>query len=412
MPIAAGLFKQLIYKTETTYGVAPGQSAAQVLRRVTSTVDLSKESYAANEKRTDFQIADFRHGVRRVGGQITGELSPQTYGELFGITLKRDFTTVTAITGASITISGTGPTYTVARAAGSFLTDGIKVGDVVRLTAGSFNANNLNKNLLVTAVVALSLTVVVLNGSTMTAEGPIATSTVSVPGRKTFVPTTGHTDRSFSVEHWFPDVPASELFLGCKIGKASLSLPPTGLATVTFDIMGQDFADTTAKRGAVALNTQYFTSPTAITSSGTLAAVNGLLRIGGTTVATVTGLTIDITPAYTGDPVVGSNTIPQMFPGKLSVTGQFTAYFDDVTLRNAFVNETEIDLIAAFTVDNTANANFMTVVLPRIKVGSANKDDGDGGLVQTFSFQALLNSVGGTGVNTERTTIVMQDSLL
>lgn len=412
MPIAAGLFKQLIYKTETTYGVAPGQSAAQVLRRVTSTVDLSKESYAANEKRTDFQIADFRHGVRRVGGQITGELSPQTYGELFGITLKRDFTTVTAITGASITISGTGPTYTVARAAGSFLTDNIKVGDVVRLTAGSFNANNLNKNLLVTAVVALSLTVVVLNGSTMTAEGPIATATLSVPGRKTFVPTTGHTDKSFSIEHWFADVPASELFLGCKIGKASLSLPPTGLATVTFDVMGQDFADTTAKRGSVALTTQYFTSPTAITSSGTLAAVNGLLRIGGTTVATVTGLTIDITPAYTGDPVVGSNTIPQMFPGKLSVTGQFTAYFDDVTLRNAFVNETEIDLIAAFTVDNTANANFMTVVLPRIKVGSANKDDGDGGLVQTFSFQALLNSVGGTGVNTERTTIVMQDSLL
>lgn len=412
MPIAAGLFKQLIYKTETTYGVAPGQSAAQVLRRVTSTVDLSKESYAANEKRTDFQIADFRHGVRRVGGQITGELSPQTYGELFGITLKRDFATVTSITGASITISGTGPTYTVARAAGSWLTDGIKIGDVVRLSAGSFNANNLNKNLLVTAVVALSLTVVVLNGSTMTAEGPIATATLSVPGRKTFVPTTGHTDRSFAIEHWFADVPASELFLGCKIGKASLSLPPTGLATVTFDIMGQDFADTTAKRGSVALNTQYFTSPTAITSSGTLAAVNGLLRIGGTTVATVTGLTIDITPAYTGDPVVGSNTIPQMFPGKLSVTGQFTAYFDDVTLRNAFVNETEIDLIAAFTVDNTANANFMTVVLPRIKVGSANKDDGDGGLVQTFSFQALLNSVGGTGVNTERTTIVMQDSLL
>ena len=48
--------------------------------------------------------------------------------------------------------------------------------------------------------------------------------------------------------------------------------------------------------------------------------------------------------------------------------------------------------------------------MPRIKVGSANKDDGDGGLVQTFSFQALFNTAGGTGVKTEKTTFSMQDS--
>jgi hypothetical protein len=81
-----------------------------------------------------------------------------------------------------------------------------------------------------------------------------------------------------------------------------------------------------------------------------------------------------------------------------------------VTLRNAFVNETEIDLIGVFTSDNTAAADFITTVVPRLKVGSANKDDGGGGLVQTFSFQALLNTAGGTGVSTERTTFAMQDS--
>jgi hypothetical protein len=38
----------------------------------------------------------------------------------------------------------------VARSAGSWLTDGIKIGQVGRLTAGGFNAANSNKNLLVT----------------------------------------------------------------------------------------------------------------------------------------------------------------------------------------------------------------------------------------------------------------------
>ena len=408
MTIAAGLFKQLAYKVETTFGVAPGQSGGQLLRRVQSTIDLSKESYAANEKRTDFQIADFRHGVRSIAGQITGELSPKTYAELFGVLLKRDFAAVAPITGLSVTIAGAGP-YTLTRAAGDFLTGGVKVGDVIRLTAGAFNAANLNKNLLVTNLTATIATVIVLNGSTLTAEGPIASATVTVIGKKTFIPTTGHTDKSIAFEHWYSDIVQSELFLGNKIGKASLSLPPSGLATVSFDVMGQDLASV-AKRGNVAENAQYFTTPSPITSTGTLAAVNGVLRAAGTTVGTVTGLTIEVNTNYTGDPVVGSNVKPQMFPGKVSVTGQFTAYFDSVTLRDAFVNETEIDLIGVFTSDNTAAADFITTVVPRLKVGSANKDDGDGGLVQTFSFQALLNTAGGTGVSTERTTFAIQDS--
>lgn len=411
MPIAAGLFKQLAYKVETTAGTAPGQSGGQALRRVQSTIDLSKEAYASNEKRTDFQIADYRHGVRRVGGSIQGELSPKTYAELIGVALKRDFTAVTALTGLSLTIAGTGPTYTVTRATGSFLTDGVKVGDVIRLTTGTLNAANLNKNLLVADVTSATvLSVIPLNGVAMVAEGPVASCGVSWPGKKSYIPTTGHTDKSVSFEHWYSDLAQSELFLGCKLDKVSVQLPPTGIATVNLDVMGLDLADTAAKRGSVATTAQYFTTPTAISSTGVLAAVNGLLRVGGTTVATITGLTVEIDPAYTGDPVVGANTVPQLFPGKVNVTGQFTAYFDGVTLRDAFVNETEIDLVAAFTTDNTATADFITTVLPRIKVGSANKDDGDGGLVQTFSFQALLNSNGGTGVKTEKTSFSMQDS--
>lgn len=411
MPIAAGLFKQLAFKVETSAGVAPGQSGGQTLRRVQSTIDLSKDTYASNEKRTDFQIADYRHGVRRVGGQIQGELSPSTYSQLIGVAMKRDFAAVTALSGVALTIAGTGPSYTVTRGSGSWLTDGVKNGDIIRLTTGTLNAANINKNLLVADVTSATvISVIPLNGSAMVAEGPVTGCGVTWPGKKTYVPTTGHTDKSVSFEHWYSDLGQSELFLGCKIDKIGLQLPPTGMATVNFDVLGLDLADTATKRGGVATTAQYFTNPTAVSTTGVLASVNGLLRVGGNTLATITGLSIDIDPAYQGDPVVGSNTIPQLFPGKVNVTGQFTAYFDSVTLRDAFVNESEIELVAAFTSDGTATSDFISVALPRIKVGSANKDDGDGGLVQTFSFQALYNSAGGTGVKSEKTTISMQDS--
>jgi hypothetical protein len=235
----------------------------------------------------------------------------------------------------------------------------------------------------------------------LTAEGPIASATVTVVGKKTFVPQTGHTDKSFSIEHFFPANGQSEVFTGCKPTNIALELPPTGLATISIDITGKDIDAT---------NAQYFTSPTALTSTTALAAVNGVARMNGSTIVNLTGLSMQIAAPQTGDPTVGSNTIAQQFPGRVIVSGQFTAYFDSVAQRDAFINETEIDLYAAFTADNTAAADFVAIGLPRIKLGTADKSDGETGIVQTFQFQALLNSAGGAGTATEKTTIQIQDS--
>lgn len=401
MPIASGVFKQLAYKVESTWGTAPSASGAQALRRTSSTLDLSKETYQSAEIRPDLQLSDFRHGVRSVQGRISGDLSPGTHKDFMAAILKRDYAAVSAITGASITIAGSGPTYTVTRAAGSFLTDGVKVGDVVRLTAGSFNAANLNKNLFVVSLTSTVATVIVLNGSSLTAEGPVASATVLVVGKKTFVPTSGHTDKSFSIEHWFSDIAQSELFSGCKATACAINLPPSGIATVDWDFMGKNVATSTS---------QYFTSPTAATTTGSLAAVNGVVRIGNTTVATLTGLSLNIAANFTGEAVVGSNTRPVMAPGRVLVTGQATCYFEDATYRDAFLNETEISLMAAFTSDNTAAADFVSFVLPRVKFGGSSKDDGEKGIVQTIPFQALLNTAGGAGTATEATTLIVQDS--
>lgn len=401
MAIASGVFKQLAYKVESTWGTAPSSSGAQALRRTSSTLDLAKETYQSAEIRPDLQLSDFRHGVRTVQGRISGDLSPGTHDDFIAAILKRDFAAVSAITGASITIAGAGPSYTVTRAAGSFLTDGVKVGDVIRLTAGSFNAANLNKNLFVVSLTATVATVIVLNGSSLTAEGPVASATVSVVGKKTYVPTSGHTDKSFSIEHWFSDISQSELFTGCKATACAINLPPSGIATVDWDFMGKDVTTATS---------QYFGSPTAATSTGSLAAVNGVVRIGNTTVATLTGLTLNIAAGFTGEAVVGANTRPVMAPGRVLVTGQATCYFEDATYRDAFLNETEISLMAAFTSDNTAAADFVSFVLPRVKFGGSSKDDGEKGIVQTIPFQALLNNAGGAGTATEKTTLVVQDS--
>jgi hypothetical protein len=401
MGTASGVFKQVAYKREVTFGVIPAAAAAQSMRRVQSTLDLSKDTYQSNEMRPDFQVADFRHGVRKVGGSINGELSAKTWADFIAAAVKKDFVAGVTIAGASITIGGVAGAWTVTRAAGSFLTDGVKVGDVVRLSVGGFNAANINKNIMVTALTATQITGVTLNASALVPEGPIAGATVTVFGKKTMVPLSGHTDYSFSIEHWYPDVPASEVFSGNKPVKTSFGLPATGMATVSVDFVGKD---------ALGAGAQYFTAPTAVTTTGTMAAVNGVLMVGGAVVANITGLSIDIASGQSGEATVGANTVGFQAAGRVIVTGQATATFVNTTLRDAFYNETEIGLVCAFTADNTAAADFVSFNMPRIKLSGAAKDDGEKTLIQTIPFQALLNVNGGVTNGTDVTTIAIQDS--
>ena len=404
MGTASGVFKQVTYKPETTYGVLPAANAAQAMRRVTSSLDLTKDTYQSNEMRPDFQVADFRHGLRKVGGQISGELSAKTYGDFLAAVLKRDFTAGATVTNASITVGGVAGAWTITRAAGSWLTDGVKIGDVVRLTTGTFNAANKDKNILVTAATATVLTGVVLNASALVPEGPIATSGLTVIGKKTFTPQSGHTDKSFSIEHWHPDAGAtgaSEAFTGCKVSKMSFSLPATGMATVSVEFVGKDMIPGTA---------QYFTNPTPVTVTGTMAAVNGVVKVGSITGGTITSATIDISAAQSSEPGIGSNTADQAATGRVIVTGQITAKFDSTALRDAFVNETEVGACLVFTADNSANSDFVGFNLSRLKLNGASKDDGEKILIQTLPFQALLDVNGGAGKATELTTLTVQDS--
>lgn len=402
MTIAVGPAKQLRFKKETAWGTAAGTSGGQLLRRVTSDIDLSKDTYESNEITSTYQLTDYRHGMRKVGGTIKGELSPGAYSAFVQSALRRDFSTVAASTALTLTFAGTGPSYTVARSTGSYLTDGWKVGMVVRVTVGTgANANNLNKNMLITALIAGTATVIPGGNGTLTAEGPIASCTMAPTGKITYVPASGHTNDSYTIEHWFSDIAQDEYFTGCKIGSLDLSLPPTGMATIDMSVMGKDITAGTAA---------YFNSPSAATTTGVLAAVNGVLQVNGATVGIVTGLSIKVDGGMTTGAVVGSNYTPDVFPGRVKVSGQLSAYFENATMRDLFVDETTFAINAVFYTGTGAAADFIAISLPACKAGGATKSDGEQGLQLTMPFQALYNSSGGSGIATEATTIWLQDS--
>ena len=399
MPISRGVSKQVGYKKETSWGVLAGNTSGKLLRRVTANFNLTKESYESAEIRVDRQVADMRHGVRSAEGTLNGELSSASYADFMGSIVGKDFVAVTLGAAAQTTVTAVGGVYTLVRASGSWITDGLKVGMVIRATGLTTSGDNA-KNLLVASVTATNAVVVPLNGSTMTAQGTASSVTLTAPGKQTFVPVTGHTDDSYTVEEFYADIAQSEVYTGMKVNSLSVQLPATGLTTIDVGFSGKDLTQTGT--------TQYFTSPTAQGSTGIFAAVNGVMLVQGAPVALITSADFAIERATENATVVGSNSVADIFTGRIRVTGNLSVYFQDAAFRDYFNNETPVSLVLSVTADSTATANFVAFTLPKVKLGSFTKDDTELGLTASSSFQALLNDVTTAGL--AATTIQIQDS--
>lgn len=402
MTIAKGTAKQVGYKKESSFGTLAGASAGKLLRRVTASFNLTKETYESGEIRTDRQIADFRHGVRSAAGTLNGELAPASYTDFIGSVVARDFTAGVTSTGVSVTIAVVGSVFTVTRAAGDFLAQGYKVGTVIRLTGINLNAANVDNNLLITNVTDTVLTVTTINGSALVAQGPIASVDIATVGKTTFVPSTGHTDQSYTIEEWYSDIAQSEVFTGMKVNSVAVQLPATGLTTIDVGFAGKDMAQTGT--------TQYFSSPTAQGTTGIFAAVNGVMLIDGAPVALVTSADFTIERATENATTVGSNSVADIFSGRIRVSGNLSVYFQDAAFRTYFNNEVPVSLVLVLTSNSNKDSDFVTFTLPKVKLGSFTKDDGELGIVAATSFQALLNQDVSGGL--PATTIAVQDSAI
>jgi hypothetical protein len=104
--------------------------------------------------------------------------------------------------------------------------------------------------------------------------------------------------------------------------------------------------------------------------------------------------------------------VPFLFPGGVMVSGQFAPrYFSDAVLRDAF-HGTRTENRPAQCVHRRQHRhpNSLPGHPPAAPPSWSGKTDGGGGIVQTFTFQALEALTGSTGIATEKTTIQIQDA--
>jgi hypothetical protein len=402
MTIAQGQLKTLAYKKQTGLGSAASGSGGQYVTRETASLNFKKDTFTSNQITTHQQYVGDTYGVGKSEGTLNSALLPGSFAPFMGSCVRRDFAAISAITGLSLTIAGSGP-YTLTDAAATFLTAGVKVGHVIRITAGTYTGTAKNLNLLVTGVTQTVITVIVPNGKSLSAQGPIASSTVTVVGKTTLAPTSGHTNDYYTLEEWYSDISKSRLYADMQVGKIDVQIPATGNATIAVSLLGLS----RTKGGS-----QVLTSPTAELASSIVSAANGCILLAGSRllVGTSLNLTIDGQVQH-GEAVIGSRVISDLVKGEIKASGQVTAQFEDETISDYFDNETAVSVIAVLFVDSSDTSDFIAFVVPRAKLMGDDIDDGKKQVITTLPFTGEINSTGGAALANDQTIVGIQDSL-
>lgn len=400
MAKARGISKVVAYAKETTFGELAPVGNGKQLRRTSADFTSTRESYESSEIRTDQQVADFRLGTRSSEGSLSGELSGGSYADLIQAVLARNFTAAGTEAGVDFEIAEAGLLHTFTRTTGDWTTK-FKVGNVARISVAGDPANQGN-NVIVVSLTPLVMTVRAISATKLVPE-VITGATLSAVGKQTYVPATGHTSDSFTVEEWYSDVMQSEVTGGVKFGSWSVSVPASGLVTTDFGAMGQGLK----KTGVV----QYFTNPAPLSTTAVLAAVNGAVLINGSaTNACVTDFSFSVDRAQEASQCIGSEIAEVIFDGTIRVTGSMTVYFEDGYLRDQFEKENIVTLVLALASGSAKDAEVMTFTLPKVKFSSFSKADAELGIMATVDFTAVLNDNTATGL--VGSTIMVNDTTL
>lgn len=211
----------------------------------------------------------------------------------------------------------------------------------------------------------------------------------------------GQGRQGFTFVRHFADIQAVDkpyyIYRGCEINTLSLSIAANSMITGTFSVIGksQELA-----QDLTALGTPTF--PAASTTSP-LDSFTGSLKENGTTIAVITEIQLQLENNINPRFVVGQKDSIDASVGRSNCTGTITAFFEDSSLVEKFINETESNI--EFELPDGAG-NLLKVIIPRIKYTGGQPDvSGEGPITLSMPFQALLDATEGTNIIMERTPV-------
>lgn len=281
----------------------------------------------------------------------------------------------TTVSGLTITSN------TITRATGSFVTDGWAVGDTVVISGDGVQAGN-NSTFAVTSVTALALGV----------TGVVASAATSLRLRQKQFLRDSVVPKTFAFERRQVDASLYTSGLGMMVSKLSLSMAPSGLVKVSFDLLGLGFNGNNAASVANSV-----VQPTGNKSFDTLI---GSMTEGGSSPGIIPAFEVTVDNGLTQNFGLFQTSASELIEDDTVVTGSLDVYLRDKTLLDKFTNGTE----TAIVVTNTDYAgNSYEFTLPRDRYLSADEQFSKKNVSYKYPFQALRDPVNAYHIQIART---------
>ena len=201
--------------------------------------------------------------------------------------------------------------------------------------------------------------------------------------------------KSFSFLRHFGDLGAGNkpyhLMGGLEFGSCEIKIPTSGIATATFDTIGQTYVLGEAAPTGATLSAPTTTSP--------MDTFTGAVQEGGAPIAVITEANIKFDNSMDRKFVIGSRNTLRPSRGRFSASGSITCYYESASMLDKFLAGTASSL----SLQLSNGTESFTFYLPNIKyTGGRVSVKDEGPITLNMPFQAIYDGVTGGAAKVTR----------
>ncbi len=202
---------------------------------------------------------------------------------------------------------------------------------------------------------------------------------------------TGTDQTSFSIERAFNDISQYQLFSGCTVDELDLSIQPGSLITGRAAMLGKSMAQSASSADA---------SVSASPAHNPMDSFSATLKEGGSRIAVIAGIDLKLENGAEQVFVLGDEMASSALAGRSRISGEITAYFEDASLINKFLNKTPSSLEVTLS---GAGGSYQ-ILLPNILyTGAEAPVRGDKAVTLALPFVSLFDEAEATNIKITRT---------
>lgn len=362
------------YVAETTPGVTPTSPVWSPLRNTGGIPATTRDALVSNELDGSRETSSIRTGNKQITGEYAIELSSRSQDDLLAGAMTSSWQAGVSGVGVSVAVDATAKTYT--RTTGSYITDGVEVGDLI---AFPDLAGNNSKPFIATAVTA---TVVTGAGIQAVLTTAVAATTDFMTGDKL---ETGNLCKTYSVLTW----------LKGQCGGADSYIVTRGVEFSGFTIEQAVNAMVTGSLPFIGLSQEVLTAPptgsdfSTVTFDAEPFASVDVSVFDGISPLRCDTLTITNDNGASAQFELGNQSVAFVERGRAANTFSIAGKLYDMTMIAKFINETQVEINSILS----GVSGAMSFSLKRAELTAVTPEiGGPESITQSIEGQATGNS--------------------